>query len=56
MNTLDFFPHTRDIVISTYSATRSGWLRADLIERIRKASGRTVQHIVTRDSGDQAAA
>ena len=56
MNALDFFPHVRDIVISTYSATRSGWLRADLIERIRKASGRNVQHVVTRDGGDQAAA
>jgi hypothetical protein len=56
MNALDFFPQARDVVVSTYSATRSGWLRADLIERIRKASGRNVQHLVTGDGGDQAAA
>ena len=56
MNAIDAFPQARDIVISTYSATRSGWLRADLIERVRKASNRNVQHVVTRDGGDQAAA
>lgn len=56
MNALDFFPNARDVVISTYSSTRSGWLRADLVERVRKASGRHVQHVVTRDGGDQAAA
>ena len=56
MNALDFFPETSDVVISTYSATRSGWLRADLIERIRKASGRNVQHVVTREGADTSAA
>jgi hypothetical protein len=35
-----------DIVISTFPETKSGWLRADLIERVRKASGKPVEHIV----------
>jgi len=44
MNALQFF-HVDDIVISTLPATRSGWLRADLIERVRKATGKPVEHI-----------
>ncbi len=45
MNALAFFD-VDDIVISTYPQTRSGWLRADLIERVKKASGLAVDHIV----------
>ena len=35
-----------DIVISTLPDERSGWLRANLIERIRGATGARVEHIV----------
>lgn len=45
MNSVQFFPHVEDIVISTLPATRSGWLRADLIERVRNATGKPVTHI-----------
>jgi hypothetical protein len=38
-----------DIVISTFAETRSGWLRSDLIERVRRASGKPVEHIVHED-------
>lgn len=48
MNALQYF-RVDDIVISTFAETRSGWLRADLIERVRNASGMQVQHIVQRD-------
>ena len=34
------------IIISTYPGARSGWLRRDLIERIREASGLPVEHVV----------
>ncbi|MGH3263232.1 MAG: hypothetical protein ACRDNS_14690, partial [Trebonia sp.] len=34
------------IMISTYPQSRSGWLRRDLVERIRQASGLPVQHVV----------
>jgi hypothetical protein len=48
MNALQFF-RVDDIVISTFAQTRSGWLRADLIQRVRNASGKEVEHIVHRD-------
>ena len=35
-----------EIIVSTHPATHSGWLRRDLIERIRNASGLPVEHIV----------
>jgi hypothetical protein len=48
MNALQFF-RVDDVVISTLSATRSGWLRADLIERVRKATGKPVEHVEATD-------
>lgn len=48
MNALQFF-RVDDIVISTLPATRSGWLRADLIERVRKVTNKPVEHIETAD-------
>jgi hypothetical protein len=35
-----------EIIISTHPAQSSGWLRRDLIERIRNASGLPVEHVV----------
>jgi len=45
MNALQFYKVSR-IIISTLPVTRSGWLRADLIARVRKASNIEVEHIV----------
>ena len=45
MNALAYF-EIDDIVISTYPSTRSGWLRADLVERVRGASNLPVEHVV----------
>jgi hypothetical protein len=45
MNALQFYKVSR-IVISTLPVTRSGWMRADLIARVRKASNIDVEHIV----------
>ena len=36
-----------DIVISTFPETRSGWLRGDLVERVRSATTRPVEHVVS---------
>ena len=46
--TMDAVAHHRpdEIIVSTYPATHSGWLRRDLIERIRNASGLPVEHII----------
>ncbi len=48
MNALQYF-RVDDIVISTFPDTKSGWLRADLIERVRNATGKEVLHIVHTD-------
>jgi hypothetical protein len=48
MNALQFF-RVDDIVISTLPATRSGWLRSDLIERVRRASNKPVEHVEVTD-------
>ena len=49
MNAVQFF-RVDDIVISTLPATRSGWLRADLIERVRRASNKPVEHVVAESA------
>jgi hypothetical protein len=36
-----------ELILSTYPAQHSGWLRRDLVERIENASGLPVEHIVT---------
>jgi hypothetical protein len=55
MNALQFF-RVDDIVISTLPATRSGWMRADLIDRVRSASGKPVDHVEAQASSPAAAA
>jgi hypothetical protein len=47
-NALQYF-RVDDIVISTLPETKSGWLRADLIERVRNSTGKDVQHVVAQD-------
>jgi hypothetical protein len=47
-NALQYF-RVDDIVISTFAETKSGWLRADLISRVRDATGKPVEHVVNRD-------
>ncbi len=54
MNALQLF-RVDDIVISTLPATRSGWLRADLIERVRKVTNKPVEHVETTDRAASAA-
>jgi hypothetical protein len=44
-NALQFF-RVDDIVISTLPETKSGWLRANLIERVRKSTNCPVEHVV----------
>lgn len=45
MNALSFF-RVDEIVISTFPAARSGWLRADLVERVRRSTSKPVEHVV----------
>lgn len=54
MNALQFYRVER-VIISTLPATRSGWMRADLISRVRKASNLEVEHIVAERDGAETA-
>lgn len=45
MNALQLY-RVDEIVISTHPATRSGWLRNDLIERVRRSTAVPVEHVV----------
>ena len=47
-NALQYF-RVDDIVISTFAETKSGWLRTDLIERVRRTTGKPVEHVVHED-------
>jgi hypothetical protein len=54
MNALQYF-RVDDIVISTFAETKSGWLRAHLVERVRRTTGKEVDHVVHPDAPSAAA-
>ena len=49
INALELFT-VDDVVISTFPDERSGWLRADLIERVRHATSAQVEHVVVNEA------
>jgi hypothetical protein len=51
MNALELFK-VNDVVISTLPKARSGWLRANLIERVSHASTVPVEHVVAADESN----
>ena len=42
-----------EIIISTHPETRSGWLRQGLVDRVHRASGRPVEHVVVDLAADR---
>lgn len=46
MDAIDAF-RADEVILSTHPASRSGWLRRDLPERIAQSSGLPVEHVVT---------
>jgi GABA permease len=40
-----------EIIVSTFPGERSGWLRRDLVERLRKDTGLPVEHVISPSSG-----
>ncbi len=54
MNALQFF-NVDDVLISTLPTERSGWLRQQLLPRVRKASNVDVEHLVAERSATEAA-
>jgi hypothetical protein len=53
MNALQFYA-ADEIVISTFPETRSGWLRGDLVERVRRATATPVEHVVSDVAAERA--
>ena len=49
MNALQYF-RVDDIVISTFAETKSGWMRANLVERVQRTTGKPVEHVVHADA------
>jgi hypothetical protein len=45
-----------EIVISTFPATRSGWLRSDLVGRVQASTDKPVHHVVSVEDLEQAEA
>jgi hypothetical protein len=45
-NAMQFYA-VDEIVISTFEGERSGWLRANLIERVKAATSKPVEHVVS---------
>ncbi len=45
-----------EIIISTHPATRSGWMRRDLVERVTESFGLPVEHVVVDLDADRAQA
>jgi hypothetical protein len=43
-NALQYHP-ADEVVVSTFKGQRSRWQRMDLVERVRRATGRNVEHI-----------
>jgi hypothetical protein len=55
INALELF-RVDDVVISTLPGERSGWLRTNLIERVRHATSAKVEHVVVDLQGNTTAA
>ncbi len=45
-----------EVVISTFPATRSGWLRADLVRRVEASTDKPVHHVVSDQQPEGASA
>jgi hypothetical protein len=52
MNALHYHP-ADEIIISTFPGSKSRWLGGDLIGRVRKATGKPVEHIVVDSAADR---
>ena len=48
MQAIQFF-RVDDVIISTLGPERSGWMRADLVDRVKRASNCPVEHVVAND-------
>jgi hypothetical protein len=45
-----------ELIVSTFGASQSGWLRRDVVERLRRDARLPVDHVVVRDTTAQPAA
>ena len=43
---------TDEIIVSTFPGERSGWLRRDLVGRLRSQTGLPIQHVVVEERAE----
>jgi hypothetical protein len=48
-NAVQWYP-VDDVIISTFAPERSGWLRTDLVGRVRSATGKPVEHVIAGET------
>jgi len=53
LNAIQYHP-ADEIIVSTFKGQRSRWQRIDLVERVRRATGRQVEHIAVEPADQQA--
>jgi hypothetical protein len=55
MNALNYHP-ADEIIISTFPGAKSRWQRGDLIDRVRRATGKPVEHVTAEPAESEPAA
>ena len=45
-----------EVIVSTFPGQKSGWLRRDLVERLRSDAGVPVDHVVSEPEREEASA
>jgi len=54
-NALEYYT-VDEIIISTFPEARSGWLRRDLVERVRRMTSKPVEHVVVDEADAETSA
>jgi hypothetical protein len=54
MNAIQYYP-VDDIIISTFGPEKSGWMRSHLVERVKDATNKPVEHVMSSEVPEETA-